>query len=64
MELEYRQAGIAKQTIKLIIAKFEEMGIKQIRLDTTYTNEGARKLFSSCGFRISIIEMPIELQQS
>ncbi len=61
VEPEYRQAGIAKQMIKLTIARFKEMGINQIRLDTADANEAARKLFFNCGFRISTIEMLVEL---
>ncbi len=61
VEPEYRQAGIAKQMIMLNIARFKEIGVTQIRLDTAYANEIARKLFSSCGFRISTIEMLVEL---
>lgn len=61
VETEYRQAGIAKQMVMETIARFKQIEIKQIRLDTTYANEVARKLFSSCGFRISTIEMLIEL---
>ncbi len=61
VEPEYRQLGIAKQIIRLNIARFKEIGVTQIRLDTAYANEIARKLFSSCGFRISTIEMLVEL---
>lgn len=61
VEPEYRQAGVAKRMILLTIDSFKQMGIKQIRLDTAYANEVARKLFSSCGFRISTIEMLVEL---
>jgi len=61
VEPKYRQAGIAKQMIVETVARFKQMGIEQIRLDTSYANEIARKLFSNCGFRISTIEMLIEL---
>ena len=61
VEEEYRQAGIAKAMVMQAIERFNSIGVKQIRLDTTVVNEAARRLFSSCGFRISTIEMLIEL---
>ncbi|MEH2180331.1 GNAT family N-acetyltransferase [Nostoc sp.] len=61
VEPEYRQKGIARQMVMLSIERFQQMGIKQIRLDTAIANEAARQLFASCGFRFSIIEMLIEL---
>lgn len=61
VEPEYRQQGIAKQMVLLTVDKFEQMGIKQVRLDTVAANEAARRLFTACGFRVSIIEMLREL---
>lgn len=61
VEEEYRQAGIAKAMVMQAIERFNSIGVKQIRLDTTVANEAARRLFSSCGFRVSTIEMLIEL---
>lgn len=57
IEAEYRQQGIARQMVLLTVQQFEQMGIKQIRLDTVAANEAARRLFAACGFRVSIIEM-------
>jgi ribosomal protein S18 acetylase RimI-like enzyme len=61
VEPEYRQKGIARQMLMLCVERFEQMGIKQIRLDTAVQNENARKLFTSCGFRLSNIEMLREI---
>ncbi|MBD2302795.1 MULTISPECIES: GNAT family N-acetyltransferase [Nostocales] len=61
VEPEHRQKGIARQMIMLCVERFEQMGIKQIRLDTAVENENARKLFASCGFRFSNIEMLREI---
>ncbi|MBN3895997.1 MAG: GNAT family N-acetyltransferase [Nostoc sp. NOS(2021)] len=61
VEPEYRQNGIARQMVMLSIERFHQMGVKQIRLDTAVANEASRRLFASCGFRFSIIEMLIEL---
>ena len=61
VEPEYRQNGIARQMVMLSIERFHQISIKQIRLDTAVANEASRRLFASCGFRLSIIEMLIEL---
>ncbi len=61
VEPEYRQHGIARQMVIQTIERCKKMGIKQIRLDTATVNEAARRLFSSSGFRVSTMEMLIEL---
>jgi ribosomal protein S18 acetylase RimI-like enzyme len=61
VEEEYRNEGIARQMVMLAIERFKAMGVTQIRLDTAAANEPARKLFTSCGFRVSTIEMLMEL---
>ncbi|MCG6138350.1 MAG: hypothetical protein MET45_27625 [Nostoc sp. LLA-1] len=43
------------------VERFHQMGVKQIRLDTAEINESARQLFTSFGFRSSIIEMLMEI---
>jgi GNAT superfamily N-acetyltransferase len=60
VEEDYRHEGIARQMVMLAIEKFRQFGVKQIRLDTAAANEPARKLFSSCGFRPSTIEMLLD----
>ncbi len=62
VEPEYRQQGVARQMVMLAIKRFEQIGVKQIRLDTAAINEAARRLFASCGFRISTIEMLMEVK--
>ncbi|MFN6561668.1 MAG: GNAT family N-acetyltransferase [Nostoc sp. ChiSLP01] len=61
VEPEYRQNGIARQMVMQAVESFSQMGVKQIRLDTANANEASRRLFASCGFRISTIEMLREL---
>ena len=60
VEPEYRQQGIAKQIVQQTIERLRQIGVEQIRLDTAAANEAARKLFASCGFRISTMEMLIQ----
>ncbi|BAY76405.1 acetyltransferase, GNAT family protein [Nostoc linckia NIES-25] len=61
VEPEYRQNGIARQMVMQAVERFSQIGVKQIRLDTANANEASRRLFASCGFRISTIEMLREL---
>jgi ribosomal protein S18 acetylase RimI-like enzyme len=61
VEPKYRNEGTARQMVTLAVERFREIGVRQIRLDTAYANEPARKLFAACGFRPSIVEMLIEL---
>jgi ribosomal protein S18 acetylase RimI-like enzyme len=58
---QFRHEGIARQMVMLAIERFKQIGVSQVRLDTAAVNDAARALFSSCGFRVSIIEMLIEL---
>jgi ribosomal protein S18 acetylase RimI-like enzyme len=61
VEEEYRHEGVGRQMVMLAIEQFKAMGVTQIRLDTAAANEAARKLFASCGFRISTMEMLVQL---
>lgn len=57
VEPEFRARGIARHLVDAAVARFAELGIKQVRLDTAAANEAARRMFASCGFRTSTIEM-------
>jgi ribosomal protein S18 acetylase RimI-like enzyme len=61
VEEEYRHEGIGRQMVMLAIEQFRQVGVPQVRLDTALANEAARKLFASCGFRISTMEMILEM---
>jgi ribosomal protein S18 acetylase RimI-like enzyme len=61
VEEEYRHEGIARQMVMLAIERFKSLGVRQIRLDTAAANDPARKLFASCGFRLSTMEMLLEI---
>ena len=47
--------------VMLAVERFREMGVPQVRGDTAACNEAARKLLLSCGFRVSTVEMLVEL---
>lgn len=61
VEEEYRHEGIGRQMMMRVIERFKEMGISQIRLETAALNDMARDVFVKCGFRISTVEMLLEL---
>jgi ribosomal protein S18 acetylase RimI-like enzyme len=61
VEPVYRHEGVGRQITMLAIEKFREKGVKQIRLETATANDAARSLFKSCGFRVSSIEMLLEI---
>jgi ribosomal protein S18 acetylase RimI-like enzyme len=61
VEPDYRHEGLGRQLVMLAIERFAAIGVKQIRLDTAAANDAARNLFSACGFRISTMEMFMEL---
>lgn len=63
VEPEYRNEGIARQMVMQAVEQFRTIGVKQVRLDTAMPNEAARKLFESCGFRSSIVEMLREIEE-
>jgi ribosomal protein S18 acetylase RimI-like enzyme len=57
VEEDYRNEGLGRQLVMAAVARFREIGMKQIRLDTAAANDVARRLFEGCGFRVSVIEM-------
>lgn len=57
VERTHRAQGIARHLVDAAVARFSELGVKQVRLDTARANESARRLFASCGFRESSTEM-------
>ena len=61
VEPEYRHEGLGRQLVMLAIERFAAIGGKQIRLDTAAANDAARNLFKACGFRLSTMEMLMEL---
>jgi ribosomal protein S18 acetylase RimI-like enzyme len=58
---EYRNEGIGRSLVMRLLERFREIGVAQIRLETAMPNDAARKLFESCGFRPSMIEMMVEV---
>jgi len=57
VEEPYRHRGIAKQMVMQTVSHFQQLGIKQIRLNNLVSNDVAFKLYTACGFRASTVEM-------
>jgi ribosomal protein S18 acetylase RimI-like enzyme len=64
VEPEYRKAGVARRMVEAAIAQFTQIGVPQVRLDVASPNEAALRLFKTCGFRVSTLEMLIELKDT
>lgn len=52
-----RRNGVGKTLVLAMIERLEKMGCARIVLSTMVSNEAAQKLFSSCGFRPTMLEM-------
>jgi ribosomal protein S18 acetylase RimI-like enzyme len=64
VEPEYRNEGLARQVVMLTVERFREIGVAQVRMDMAHKNDAARRLFESCGFRVSTTEMLIVLDDN
>lgn len=61
VEPDYRGTGVGRQLVESALREFARMQVQQVRLDTAKANDTARRLFQSCGFRTSTIELLIDL---
>jgi ribosomal protein S18 acetylase RimI-like enzyme len=61
IEPDHRRKGHARALLMAALDQFRREGLKQVRLDSAAGNHVAQKLFRSCGFRPSVIEMLTEL---
>lgn len=57
-----RSRGLGAMLVSVAIARFREIGVAQIRLETSLANEQARRLFTQSGFRVSTIDMLLEIE--
>lgn len=62
VEPAYRNEGLARQMVMVAVERFREIGVTQVRLDVAHRNDAARRLFEACGFRVSTVEMLIEVR--
>jgi len=61
VEPEWRCRGVAGALVREAVARFGGMGVKQVRLETAAGNEGARRVFAEAGFRVTAVEMSVEV---
>ncbi|HSU65703.1 MAG TPA: GNAT family N-acetyltransferase [Tepidisphaeraceae bacterium] len=61
VEEDYRNEGVGRQLVTMAVERFGDLGVEQVRCDTSWKNEIARNLFTACGFRPSVVEMLIEI---
>ncbi len=52
-----RRGGVGRKLVEALIAELEALGAARVVLCTMVQNEAAQKLFSSCGFRPTMLEM-------
>lgn len=64
VEEEFRSAGLGKALMTASIAAAVELGGTKVLLGTAAQNATARALFESFGFRTTMIEMTLNLDQS
>lgn len=57
VEPRCRGRGVGRALLTHAIDRAREIGVTQVRLDVAKANEPARRLFESCGFRVSVSEM-------
>lgn len=58
---EHRRQGVGGKLLEAVLDALEKLGAPRAVLFTAARNEGARAMFSKCGFRPTMIEMTREL---
>jgi ribosomal protein S18 acetylase RimI-like enzyme len=61
VEPDARRRGVGKALVKRACEEYAAMGVPQVRIRTATDNEAGRKMLESCGFRVSTIDLLIEL---
>jgi ribosomal protein S18 acetylase RimI-like enzyme len=61
VDSEHRGRGVGRLLIDAALAFFRSRGVPRVVLSTAERNEGAQRLFTSMGFRWTMIEMTREL---
>jgi ribosomal protein S18 acetylase RimI-like enzyme len=61
---ERRRGGVGRRLLEAIVERLRELGAPRIVLSAAYRNETAQRLFTSAGFRPTMVEMTRELEQA
>lgn len=59
----HRRRGVGRTLLDAALAFFQSRGMPRAVLSTAARNETAQRLFSSAGFRPTMIEMTVELEE-
>lgn len=52
-----RRTGVGKQLVLAMVRELEALGAPRVVLSTMVSNEPAQRLFATCGFRPTMLEM-------
>ncbi len=58
---DYRNEGLGRRLAMQAIEQFKQIGVEQIRMDVLADNAPALGLFQACGFRVSTVQMLLDL---
>ena len=61
VEPEARHRGVGQAMVRRACEEFAAMGMPQVRIRTAAANDAGRRMLQSCGFRVSTIDLLIEL---
>jgi ribosomal protein S18 acetylase RimI-like enzyme len=61
---EHRGRGVGRLLLKATLGFFRSRGVPRVVLSTAEQNEAAQRLFAKMGFRRTMIEMTLELDDS
>lgn len=64
VEPTHRRGGHARDLVNTALERFRAAGVDQVRLETAAINDGARKLFAACGFRVGTIDLLRQLDDA
>lgn len=64
VEPAHRRGGHARKLVNAALQRFRAAGVDQVRLETAALNDGARKLFAACGFRVGTIDLLRQLDDT
>jgi ribosomal protein S18 acetylase RimI-like enzyme len=64
VQAEHRRQGIGKALLEAALADLAARGVPRIVLSTAERNDAAQRLFARHGFRPTMVEMTLELDQA
>ena len=62
VDTAHRGRGVGRQLVEAVLARLRASGVPRVVLSTAEHNLGAQRLFTDLGFRRTMIEMTLELE--